>query len=72
MERRPAVDLQAISVELQHDSDRGPLGSAVEDLAALYLRALDEIGYRRKPGRKPNRVRDAPRRKSVRGVTYGA
>ncbi len=71
MEKRPAVDLQAISVDVQQATDSRNKDFGVSDLATLYMRALDEIGFRKKPGRKATRVRNAPRRKSIRGVRYG-
>ena len=71
MGKLPKLDLQAISVEFRC----GAVSSATEAdwdlLASLYLRALDELGYRRKNRRVPTRVRNAPKRTSVRGVTYG-
>lgn len=71
MGKRPSVDLQAISVEVQSAPPRENSRENLETLALLYLQALDELGYRRKAPRKTMRVRNAPRRKSVRGVTYG-
>ena len=70
MEKRPAVDLQAISVDVQQATDSRNDGFVVNDLATLYMRALDEIGFRKKPGSKATRIPNPPRRKSIRRVKY--
>ena len=68
MENRLKVNLQDISVEFQVSPKKN---SSNNEIASLHFRAFNEIGFRRKPGRKPTRVRNAPRRKSRKGVMYG-
>ena len=71
MGKRPSVDLRAISVEFQVTSEKSTDKNEMESLAMLYLRAFEELGLNRKTKKRPVRVRNAPRRKSIRGVSYG-
>ena len=70
MGKLPKLDLKTISVEFRCGTVSNDNESDWDQLADLYLRALDELGYKRKNRRVPTRVRNAPKRVSVRGVSY--
>lgn len=71
MGRRPSVDLQDVSVEFVEHKELQQSNSEIGNIVSLYLRAFEEIGFRHKPGRKPTRVRNAPKRQSKRRIKYG-
>ncbi len=71
MEKRHAVDLQNFTLQFKNGTFKPGNEKDVEMIASFYIRAMAELGYRRKSGRKPTRVQNAPKRKSVLGVEYG-
>lgn len=71
MERDATFDLQAMQIEFKNGQPPENFEAEVETLAALYMRAMEELGLLRKTKRKPTRVYNAPRCKSILGVQYG-